>query len=104
MARNIDLSNKLSNDRPTIIIGGNTYTVNDEKTNVLLMNEELKKGESASEVIDKTISLLLGKKALKEIDEMGLGLSQYTIIFYGLIACVNDISIEEAQERFRQQQ
>ena len=35
---------------------------------------------------------------------MGLGLSQYTIIFYGLIACVNDISIEEAQERFRQQQ
>ena len=104
MARNIDLSNKLSNDRPTIIIGGNTYTVNDEKTNVLLMNEELKKGGSASEVIDKTISLLLGKKALKEIDEMGLGLSQYTIIFYGLIACVNDISIEEAQERFRQQQ
>lgn len=104
MARNIDLSNKLSNERPTIIIGGNTYTVNDEKTNVLLMNEELKKGESASEVIDKTISLLLGKKALKEIDEMGLGLSQYTIIFYGLIACVNDISIEEAQERFRQQQ
>lgn len=104
MARNIDLSNKLSNDRPTIIIGGNTYTVNDEKTNVLLMNEELKKGESASEVIDKTISLLLGKKALKEIDEMGLGISQYTIIFYGLIACVNDISIEEAQERFRQQQ
>lgn len=102
MARNIDLSNKLSNERPTIIIGGNTYTVNDEKTNVLLMNEELKKGESASEVIDKTISLLLGKKALKEIDEMGLGLSQYTIIFYGLIACVNDISIEEAQERFRQ--
>ena len=104
MARNIDLSNKLSNERPTIIIGGNTYTVNDEKTNVLLMNEKLKKGESASEVIDKTISLLLGKKALKEIDEMGLGLSQYTIIFYGLIACVNDISIEEAQERFRQQQ
>ena len=43
MARNIDLSNKLSNERPTIIIGGNTYTVNDEKTNVLLMNEELKK-------------------------------------------------------------
>ena len=104
MARNIDLSNKLSNERPTIIIGGNTYTVNDEKTNVLLMNEELKKGGSEAEVVDKTISLLLGEKALKEIDAMGYGISQYFTIFYGLIACVNDISIEEAQERFRQQQ
>lgn len=104
MARHIDLSNKLSNERPTIKIGSNTYSVRDEKTNVLLMNEELKKGNSELEAIDKIISLLLGEKAQKEIDAMKLGISQYLTIFYGLIACVNDITVEEAKERFQKQQ
>lgn len=104
MAKNIDLSNKLSNMRPTITINGVDYKVNDEKTNVLLMNQELKKeGVSESEAIDRVISLLLGKKALKEIDALGYGISQYMIIFYALIASVNDITMEEAEKRFRNQ-
>lgn len=105
MARNIDLSNKLSNDRPTITINGVTYKVNDEKTNVLLMNQELKKeGNTEAEMVDKIITILLGKKALKEIDAIGYGLSQYMTIFYALVACVNDIDIEVAMQRFQGQQ
>ena len=63
MARHIDLSSKLSNERPTIIIGGNKYEVNDEKSNVLMMNEVLKEGGSETELVDKIITLLLGEKA-----------------------------------------
>lgn len=102
MARNIDLSNKLSNERPTITINGVTYKVNDEKTNVLLMNQELKKeGNAEAEMVDKIITLLLGKKALKEIDAFGYGLSQYMTIFYALVACVNDEDIEVVMQRFQ---
>ncbi len=103
MSRHIDLSNKLTNERPTVTIGGNTYEVNDEKSNVLMMNQKLKEGGSEAEIVDKVITLLLGEKALKEIDAMGYGISQYMTIFYALIACVNDITIEEAQERFQNQ-
>lgn len=103
MAKHIDLSTVLSKERPTITINGKTYQVNDEKTNILLMNNELKKSDGADlESIDKIIELLLGKKAVKEIDQAGFGLSQYMTIFYALVAAVNDEDIEEAKKRFRE--
>lgn len=102
MARNIDLTNVLTNERPTITINGKTYPINDEKTNILLMNNEMKKaGGNELEMVDKIISLLLGKKALKEIDSLGLGLSQYITIFHALVAAVNDEDIEEVKARFQ---
>lgn len=104
MPRHIDLSNKLSSERPTITINGVVYKVNDEKSNVLLMNQELKK-ENVSEMdmVDKIITILLGKKALKEIEAAEYGLSQYMTIFYALVACVNDEDIEVIESRFQKQ-
>lgn len=105
MARHIDLRNKLDMERPTIKIGEKTYTVNDEKSNVLLMNSALaEEGLDQNAAVDKVITILLGKTALKEINALKLGLSQYMIIFYALVACVNDIEIEEAKERFQNAQ
>lgn len=105
MAKHIDLSSKLSNERPTITINGIVYKVNDEKSNVLKMNQQLKKQNvSELETVDKIISILLGENALKEIDAAGYGLKQYMTIFYGLIACVNDEDIEDVEKRFQGQQ
>lgn len=105
MARNIDLTNVLTNERPTITINGKEYKVNDEKTNILLMNEEMKKtGDNELKLVDKVIELLLGKKALKEIDTYGYGLKEYLTIMYALIAAVNDEELEAVKERFQKQQ
>lgn len=104
MAKHIDLSEMLSNERPTITINGNKYVVNDEKSNILHMNSEMKKeGLSESEMIDKVIVLLLGKKALKEIEAMGFGVSQYLTIFYALIATVNNDEMDVVEKRFQDQ-
>lgn len=103
MAKHIDLSSVLSTERPTITINGNKYTVKDEKTNVLLMNNEMAKNGADLGAIDKIITILLGKKAQKEIDAMGFGLSQYMTIFYALVATVNDEDLEVVKERFQNQ-
>ena len=105
MARTIDLSSKLTTERPTITLNGKSYQVNDEKTNVLLMNQELKKADTNDvDIINKVITILLGKKALKDIETAGYGISQYITIFYALIAAINDISMEEAEQRFQGRQ
>ena len=41
MAKHFDLSKILNDERPTIKIGDKTYTVNDEKSNVLILNSRI---------------------------------------------------------------
>jgi len=102
MAKHIDLTNKLDRTRPTIIINGIEYEVNDEKSNVLSMNSTLKKHKGDEvELYDKIVEQLIGKKALKEIEELHLGISQYKTIAFALMACVNDEEMEDVEKRFR---
>ncbi len=102
MARHIDLTNKLDMEKPTITINGKIYEINDEKSNILSMNSLLNKGNlSEVEMFDKIIEKLLGKKALKELDNLHLGLKQYEKIAFALMACVNDEELEDVERRFQ---
>lgn len=101
MAKHFDLSNVLNNEKPTIKIGEKTFTVNDEKSNVLILNSKLEKEDNSIESIDVAIEQLLGKGAVKELNDLSLSMSAYKEIFYTLIACVNDEEIEEVKKRFQ---
>nr|DAH08612.1 MAG TPA: hypothetical protein [Caudoviricetes sp.] len=101
MAKHFDLSNVLNNEKPTIKIGEKTFTVNDEKSNVLILNSKLEKEDNSIESIDVAIEQLLGKAAVKELNDLSLSMSAYKEIFYTLIACVNDEEIEEVKKRFQ---
>jgi len=102
MARHIDLTNKLDMEKPTITINGKKYEINDEKSNILSMNSLLSKSNlSEVEMFDKIIEKLLGKKALKELDNLHLGLKQYEKIALALMACVNDEELEDVESRFQ---
>ena len=101
MAKHFDLSNILNNEKPTIKIGEKTFTVNDEKSNVLILNSKLEKEDNSIESIDVAIEQLLGKAAVKELNDLSLSMSAYKEIFYTLIACVNDEEIEEVKKRFQ---
>jgi hypothetical protein len=102
MARHIDLTSKLSNERPTIQIGEKVYEVNDEKSNILSMNSMLNNFEGDEiEMVDAIIEKLVGKKAFKEINALKLSILDYKTIAFALIACVGDEEIEEVEERFQ---
>lgn len=101
MAKHFDLSNVLNNEKPTIKIGEKTFTVNDEKSNVLILNSKLEKEDNSIESIDVAIEQLLGKAAVKELNDLSLSMSAYKEIFYTLIACVNDEEIEEVKKQFQ---
>ena len=101
MAKHFDLSNVLNNEKPTIKIGEKTFTVNDEKSNVLILNSKLEKEDNSIESIDVAIEQLLGKAAVKELNDLSLSMSAYKEILYILIACVNDEEIEEVKKRFQ---
>lgn len=101
MAKHFDLSNVLNNEKPTIKIGEKTFTVNDEKSNVLILNSKLEKEDNSIESIDVAIEHLLGKAAVKELNSLSLSISAYKEIFYTLIACVNDEEISEVKKRFQ---
>lgn len=101
MAKHFDLSKILNDERPTIKIGDKTYTVNDEKSNVLILNSKLDNEENSLDSIDVAIEQLLGKTAVKELNDLSLSMSAYKEIFYTLIACVNDEEINEVKKRFQ---
>lgn len=104
MAKKIDLTGILSNEKPTITINGKDYTVNDEKSNVLMMNSEIAKLQKANgnefEIIDRSLEMLLGKKAAKEIDDMKLSISNYQTIFMAAMAVIQDEELDVVKERF----
>ncbi len=102
MAKHIDLTDKLDMEKPTVKINGKEYEINDEKSNILSMNSLLNKGNlSEIEMFDKIIEKLLGKKALKELDDLHLGIKQYEKIALALMACVNDEELEDVESRFQ---
>lgn len=101
MAKHFDLSDVLLVEKPTITIGEHTFTVNDEKTNVLLMNSALSKKEGGLEAAEEAIKFLLGKEAMAILEGLGLSVSAYLELFYALVACVNNEEIETVKARFQ---
>lgn len=100
MAKHFDLTSILSNEKPTITIGEHTFTVNDEKTNVLLMNEGMK-SLTPTEAAEFAVERLLGKEQKATLDSFKLSMTSYFEIFYALVACVNNEEIETVKARFQ---
>ena len=77
MAKHFNLSDLLTAEKSTITIGEHTFTVNDEKTNVILMNAALTKNDSSFEMADIVTEFLLGKEQKEKIDAMKLSVSAH---------------------------
>ena len=86
----IDISKKLSNDKPVIKVAeGKEYNINNSKNN---------KNELAA--MDKVVKLALGQNAFQEIESMELSFADYKVLFIGIMAGVSDQSYEEVEKNF----
>lgn len=105
MSKIIDISAKLTNERPKLKLAEDKiYEIDDRKNTVLKMDQEMKNADIDNvEFIDTMIKLLLGEKAAKEIDAMELSITDYQAIMIAIMAAVTGEDYEVAEARFRKE-
>lgn len=102
MSKIIDISSKLTNERPTLKLSETmVFEIDDSKNNVLKLNQKLNKANvNDIAVLDEIIKITLGEKQYKEIDKLNLSLSSYQTIFIAIMAGISRMEYEEAETRF----
>lgn len=96
---NLDISSKLGHEKQEITIAeGKTYEVNCGAITFLKVQERFEKGE-----VLKAIELLLGSKAIEDIEKMKLTIKEMQIIIIAAAAQANETSYEEMEKRFQKQ-
>lgn len=103
MSKIIDISAKLTNERPKLKLAEDkVYEIDDRKNTIIKMENTLKNSDiNDLDFLDKIIGLLLGEKAVKEIDEMDLSISDYQTIVIAIMASIQELEFEEAKQLFR---
>lgn len=100
-----NLMNRLVFKKPTVVLGeGKEYTINNSKNAVLLFNQKVKdleKNDKAEDLYDTGIKMFLGDKALGDIKALDLPMKGYETIFSTIMAAIEEISLEEYEERER---
>ena len=100
MATVIDITGKIKNEEKFIVYNGKSYKVDDRKNTVIEVYSIIGKSEGDNiEMIDKVMTLLLGKEAVKDFD--GLHYEDYLVPFFAVLACVQGKTYEEIEGSFR---
>jgi len=105
MGKVIDISAKLTNERPKLKIAEDKiYEIDDRKNTILKLNQKMKNANMDDvSFIDEVIEMTLGKEAAKEINEMDLSMSAYQNIMIAIMAAVMGEDYETAEARFRKE-
>lgn len=102
MAKIINITDKLSNEKPSLQIGDKVYTVNDGMATVLKF-EELASDSTVDNMV-KAIEIALGEKAAKELDVRALSMVNFKVLVIAIMAAVQGIDYEDAAARFQEAQ
>lgn len=109
MAHIIDIGAKLDNAKPVLQLDENeVYEIDDRKDNVLKIQQFMEKAETKENVIDamaKAVEMMIGKAAMKKIEETHPGLTQRVstiqVLYIAGMAALGGESYEAVEERFR---
>lgn len=105
MSKTIDISAKLTNERPKLKLAEDKiYEIDDRKNTIILLNQKIQDTDvNDINAIDEIISIVLGEEAAKEIDAMELSIADYQAIMIGIMAAVTGEDYEVAEARFRKE-
>lgn len=104
MAKVIDISSKLTSERPKLKLAeGKEFEIDNRKNTVLIVEEKLR-STNLEEIrqVDEVLELLLGKDAVKEINKMDLTFADYQTIFIAVMAGASNEDFEVVEARFRE--
>jgi hypothetical protein len=100
LAKIINITDRLSTEKPSIIIGEKSYSVNDGMDNVLKF-EELA-GASTMDSMTQALELSLGKEVVEELGVKSWSINNFKVLTTAILAAMQGIEYEEAEARFPQ--
>lgn len=100
MARVISLTDKLSQDRPRLIIGDLEVEVDHRFSTVTKIEETMAASENMNDML-KAIELAIGAEACEKLDLVNQPIDTFKVLLIGIISAVQNIPFEEASARFR---
>ncbi len=112
MAQIIDITGRITNELPIVKITDElVVTVNNRKNTILSMQamvqEATKKAQNENGTFDelammnKSLEILVGAKAAKEIDSLDLPIPEYKVVYQAIMAAATGSSLEEVESRFQ---
>lgn len=100
MAKTIDITSRLTNERPILKIGDKEYPIDNRKNTVFQIQAKMDEGGKGTEYIDEVLELALGKEAAKEINESDITFDAYQIIFIAALSGALGEDFEVVEARF----
>lgn len=100
MAKIINISDKLSLDKPVIQVGEKTYTVNDSLETVMKFEESYSDGGDTQSMLE-CMKIALGAKAYAEMKFEKMSFRNIQVWFFAVMAAMQDLTYEEVEARFR---
>ena len=103
MPKVIDISDKLTNDRPVLKLGGGKeYPIDNRKNTLLTLQKHMDNSElSDVEKAEEALRFVLGEKAVAEINEMDLTFETYQTLFIATIAGALGEDFDAVEARFQ---
>lgn len=100
MAKTIDITSRLTNERPVLKLGdGREYPVDNRKNTVLAIQAKIDENADGDS-LDEVLKLALGEEAVKELNESDISFADYQIIFIAVLAGALGEDYEDVEARF----
>ena len=100
MAKIINISDKLSFEKPCIQVREKTYTVNDSLETVMKFEEVYGDGDTTSML--ECLKVALGQTAYEELSFEKMSFKNLKVWFLAINAAMQDLTYEEVENRFHQ--
>jgi len=98
MNKIINITDKLSTEKPKLKVGEKVYAVEDSMATVMKF-EELASAGTTTKILE-AIELALGKEAVEELDVKSLSIGNFKVIMTAILAAMQGIDYDEAEARF----
>lgn len=97
----IDITSKLTTEKPQIKLGDLVCTVNNSKNCVLQIMQILEGDGADMDKVDKILPIALGEGVAKKIDAMDLPFADYKMLITAVLAAATNTPYEDAEARFQ---
>ncbi len=102
MAKVIDITGKLTNEKPRVRISEDfEFEVNTSKNAVIKMQMLANENLPDIELMDEGLKILMGDEAYSRLEAMDLTVDGYKTVYTAVMACINNESFEDAAKRFQ---
>ncbi len=98
MAKIINISDKLSFEKPQIQVGEKSYPVNDSLETVMKFEEVYGDGDTQSML--ECLKVALGEAAFEELNFEKMSFKNIQVWFLAINAAMQDLTYEETEKRF----